>query len=179
MSTAIQERTVTLRFTGSRGGEGPLSWGQRAIWRLIHRLGEGDPYYNIPWTLPIVCKVDLDTVLTALRTLVERHETLRTTFGPGPDGLVQRVARTGELTVGVVDAGAGKPLAKAKNIAAGLAGEVFDYANELPIRCTVVISGGRPRAVAFGLSHLAVDGWGLELLAAEWRCRLKAAEAHV
>ncbi|GAA5051248.1 hypothetical protein HNP84_006496 [Thermocatellispora tengchongensis] len=169
VTTATWRRAVTLRFTGSRGGQGPATWGQRAIWRLIHRLGEADPFYNIPWTLPIAGRAGLGTVLDALRTLVERHEALRTTCEQTPAGLVQRVARTGELTVGVFDASGARPLTEAKRIAADLAAKTFDYGVDLPVRCAVVLEGDRPRAIAFGLSHLAVDGWALDLIAGECR----------
>ncbi|WP_449066438.1 condensation domain-containing protein [Planomonospora algeriensis] len=168
----VRERAVPLEFTGARGGRAPVTWGQRAFWRLIRWLDEDDPYYNLPWSLPVYGRRDLDTVLSALRTLVERHESLRTTWEETPDGPVQRVMREGTLTVGVLDAGEAKPLAAAREAAAELAARVFDHAAEPPIRCAVVTSGGRPRAVAFALSHLAVDAWALEILATEWRALL-------
>ncbi|GIH93332.1 condensation domain-containing protein [Planobispora siamensis] len=174
------ERAVTLEFAGARGGEAPLSWGQRAFWRLITWLDEGDPYYNMPWTLPVHGRRDLDTVLNALRGLVERHESLRTTYHETPAGPVQRVAREGRLTVGVLEAGDERPLAVAGRLAAELAATGFDYAGgqagEPLIRCTVVTGAGRPRAVAFALTHLAVDAWALEILATDWRALLAGEE---
>ncbi|WP_406313217.1 condensation domain-containing protein [Streptosporangium sp. NBC_01639] len=163
------QRTAAVEFTGTRGGAAPLTWGQQAIWRLTRWLDDGDPYFNMPWTLPVYGRRDLDTVLLALRRLVERHETLRTTCEETPVGPVQRVAREGRLTVEVFDAGEAKPLAAARELSADLAAKGFDYATEPPLRCAVVTGGGRPRAVAFALSHLAVDGWALDILAADWK----------
>ncbi|MEV0421375.1 condensation domain-containing protein [Streptosporangium canum] len=170
MTTGLtRQRAAMVEFTGARGGEAPLTWGQQAIWRLTRWLDDGDPYFNMPWTLPVYGRRDLDAVLLALRGLVERHETLRTTCEETPAGPVQRVAREGRLTVEVFDAGEAKPLAAAKELSADLASKGFDYATEPPIRCAVVTGGGRPRAVAFALSHLAVDGWALEVLATDWK----------
>ncbi|MGJ6970133.1 condensation domain-containing protein, partial [Streptosporangium sp. G11] len=157
----------------------PLTWGQASIWRLTTWRAAGDPYFNMPWVLPVYGRRSLEVVVGAVRRLVERHETLRTNFRPDPGGLggmVQCVARSGRLVVGVVEGGQVRPMALAREVAAGLAGRVFDYAGELPVRCAVVMVGGRPRAVAFGLSHLAADGGALDLLAVDWRDVLAGVE---
>ncbi|WP_067132254.1 condensation domain-containing protein [Microtetraspora malaysiensis] len=157
----------TVEFTGARGGAAPLTWGQRMIWGSTRWLDDGDPYFNLSWTLPVAGAVDLPAVLRAVRRLIERHETLRTAYVETAEGVVQRVARAGRLTVGVYETGS-RPMSAAKTLAADLAATAFDYAGELPVRCAVVVTGGRPRAVALALSHLAVDGWSLNLIATEW-----------
>ncbi|WP_436764523.1 hypothetical protein, partial [Streptosporangium sp. V21-05] len=146
-----------------------MTWGQASIWRLTTWRGDGDPYFNMPWSLPVYGRRDLDVVLGAVRGLLERHETLRTNFRPGAEGMEQHVARSGRLVVGVVEGGDVRPMTLARRVAVELAAEVFDYAGEMPVRCAVVVVGGRPRAVAFGVSHLAADGGALDLLAADWR----------
>ncbi|WP_182886081.1 condensation domain-containing protein [Microbispora sp. H10885] len=190
--TALPPRTV--EFRGARGGQAALTWGQQGIWRSTQWLDDGDPYFNLPWALPVTGAADLDAVLRAVGRLVERHETLRTAYvregarpgtgtqgsaGAGTEagagaGTVQRVRREGRLTVGVYEAAA-KPMTAAKALAAELASTGFDYAAELPVRCAVVCLRGRPRALALALSHLALDGWSLNMVAAEWP-RLVAGE---
>ncbi|MEV4379159.1 condensation domain-containing protein [Streptosporangium sp. NPDC049644] len=167
---------VTVEFSGARGGESPLTWGQLAIWRITRWLEDGDPYFNMPWVLPVYGRHTLEAVIGALRGLVERYETLRTTCEEIADGPVQRVVSRGRFDVEVVDAGEDRPLAAAKKVSAELAARGFDYAVELPFRCAVVTVGGRPRAVAFALSHLAVDGWALDVLAGDWRALLAGDE---
>ncbi|MEV4298510.1 condensation domain-containing protein [Microbispora rosea] len=174
--TALPPRTV--EFRGARGGEAALTWGQQGIWRSTRWLDDGDPYFNLAWTLPVTGAAGLDAVLRAVGRLVERHETLRTVFARAGEGdgedTVQRVSREGRLTVGVYEAAA-KPMSAAKELAAELAATGFDYAAELPIRCAVVCQRGRPRVLALALSHLALDGWSLNMVAAEWP-RLVAGE---
>ncbi|MEN3538896.1 condensation domain-containing protein [Microbispora sp. ZYX-F-249] len=170
--TALPPRTV--EFRGARGGQAALTWGQQGIWRSTQWLDDGDPYFNLPWTLPVTGAADVDAVLRAVGRLVERHETLRTAFVRDGESTSQRVSREGRLTVGVYEAAA-KPMSAAKALAAELAATGFDYAAELPIRCAVVCQRGRPRALALALSHLALDGWSLNTVAAEWP-RLVAGE---
>lgn len=177
--TTLPPRTV--EFRGARGGQAALTWGQQGIWRSTRWLDDGDPYFNLAWTLPVTGAAGLDAVLRAVGRLVERHETLRTAFaragegdGEGEEDTVQRVSREGRLTVGVYEAAA-KPMSAAKELAAALAATGFDYAAELPIRCAVVCQRGRPRVLALALSHLALDGWSLNMVAAEWP-RLVAGE---
>ncbi|SNT08689.1 Condensation domain-containing protein [Streptosporangium subroseum] len=173
------QRAEPVEFTGTRGGESSLTWGQQAFWRLTRWLDDGDPYFNLPWTLPVYGRRDLGAVLLALRRLVERHETLRTTYEEIPGGPVQRVAREGRFTVEVFEAGEARPLVVARELSAELAAKGFDYATELPFRCAVVTRDGRPRAVAFALTHLAVDGWSLNILATDWRSLLAGDELPV
>jgi len=160
--------SVTVEFTGARSGQGPLTWGQRAIWRITEWLPPGDPYFNMPWTLPVHGKPDLPAVLSALGRMLGRHESLRTNWSDGPDGIVQRVVGHGGLPVELIDAGGARPRALAGDIAADLAAKGFDYAAEPPLRCAIIMDGGRPRALAFAFSHLAVDAGALDVLAGEW-----------
>ncbi|MEU4540149.1 condensation domain-containing protein [Streptosporangium sp. NPDC023825] len=176
VAVADLPRRAVVEFAGTRGGVAPLSWGQASIWRLTTWRGADDPYFNISWVLPVYGRRDLGGVLGAVRRLLERHETLRTNFRPGADGVVQHVARSGRLVVEVVEGGDARPMTLARQVAEGLAARVFDYAAEWPVRCAVVVVEGRPRAVAFGVSHLAVDGGALDLLAADWRALLAGVE---
>jgi len=165
--------TVSGPFAGTRDGEGPLTWGQRLMWRAVHLMGPSQSFLNCPWVLPVHGRRDLPAVLDALRRMLERHESLRTTFHDTPGGPVQRVARTGELTVELAEAGPDGALATAERIAADLGATVFTHDKDLPLRCVAVLAGGRPRALAFVFSHLAVDYQALSLLSAEWRSLLR------
>ena len=164
-------RTVT--FGGQRDGEGPLTWGQRLMWRAVHLMGDSQSFLNCPWVLPVYGRRDLAAVLEALRVLLERHESLRTTFADTPDGPVQRVAGRGELTVELVEAGQERALVAAERLAGEMSRTVFAHEHDLPLRCAIVTADGRPKALAFAFSHLAVDFQALGLLSARWRGLLR------
>jgi hypothetical protein len=168
--------TATVVFSGARDGVATLTWGQRLMWRAVRLMGASQPFLNCPWVLPVYGKRDLAAVLDALRVLLERHESLRTTFAEAPGGPVQRVARSGELTVELVAAGQERALQVAQRLAGELGRTVFAHGEDLPLRCTIVIKNGRPMALAFAFSHLAVDFQALSLLSAEWRGVLRGEE---
>ncbi|ETK35219.1 condensation domain-containing protein [Microbispora sp. ATCC PTA-5024] len=171
--TAGGGASATVAFTGARAGEAPLTWGQRLMWRAVHLMGDSQSFLNCPWVLPVHGRPDLGAVLDALRLLLERHESLRTTFHDTPGGPVQRVARDGTLVVDLVDAGRERALQVAERLAGEMSGTVFAHGTDLPLRCAVVTRNGRPKALAFTFSHLAVDFQALSLLSAEWRGLLR------
>ena len=165
--------SATVAFRGARDGEAPLTWGQRLMWRAVHLMGPSQSFLNCPWVLPVYGRPDLAAVLDALRALIERHETLRTTFADTPDGPVQRVARDGELTVTLAEAGQERPLEVAERLAGELGQAVFAHGQEWPLHCTIVTRQGRPAALALAFSHLAVDYQALSLLSVDWRRLLR------
>jgi hypothetical protein len=165
--------TATVTFAGKRGGQAPLTWGQRLMWRASHLMGQSQSYLNCTWVLPVHGKKPTPAVLDALGTLISRHEALRTTFADTPAGPVQQVARAGQLTVTLADAGQQRPLAVAESLAAELGEAVFAHGQEWPLHATIVTRQGRPSAVALAFTHLAVDYQALRLLAAEWRPLLR------
>jgi hypothetical protein len=169
----ITTASATVAFSGARDGEAALTWGQRHIWRALRLHGPGQYFLNCPWVLPVYSRRDLGDVLNALGALIERHESLRTTFHDTQAGPVQRVARSGELTVRLEQAGHERPLELAERLAAQMCKEIFAPGEEWPLHCQVVIKAGRPAALAFAFSHLAVDHEALWLLSEDWRRLLR------
>ena len=171
----ITATSAAVAFSGARGGEAPLTWGQRHTWRALRLHGPGQYFLNCPWVLPVYSRRDLGSVLNALRALIERQESLRTTFADTPAGPVQRVARSGELTVPLErlerlrQTDHERPLEAADRLAAQMSEEIFAPGDEWPLRCRVLIKDGRPAALACAFSHLAVDHMALTLLSADWR----------
>ncbi|MBE3008177.1 hypothetical protein IL992_03095 [Microbispora sp. NEAU-D428] len=167
---------VTVAFSGTRDGEAPLTWGQRLIWRAVHLMGDSQTFLSCPWVLPVYGRRDLGSVLDALRVLLERHESLRTTFALTPEGPVQRVGRGGELAVDLVEAGQERALRVAERLAGELGRTAFAHDRDLPLRCAVVVKNGRPMALALAFSHLAVDFQALNTLSEEWKALLRGEE---
>ncbi|MFD8707539.1 hypothetical protein ACFV1W_33985 [Kitasatospora sp. NPDC059648] len=100
-------RQVTVRFAATTGGSGPLTRGQVDMIRRIRR--EAPEQINKESVWPVPPGATLAAGLDALRLLVERHESLRTSFPPGfdPDGFPdsQVVHGSGRFAVTVVEAG--------------------------------------------------------------------------
>ncbi|MEH1125274.1 condensation domain-containing protein [Micromonospora sp. CPCC 206061] len=143
---------MLISFRGARGGDAPLTWGQRSTRRWIDWLGPYEASLNVPYVLPVPAGSDNAAVREGLRRLVERHEALRTTY---PDG-AQRVLRAGSLDVVTRT---GDPEA----VLAELAAEPFRHDDGVPVRCAIVDD----TAVALVTSHLSTDWSAMMILAAE------------
>jgi len=84
---------------------------------------------------------------------------LRTTFPGGPGSRVQRVARHGQLALGIFDVDGGEP---ADVVTVALIGRLraaeFDVSKDLPVRAAVATRGGSPVATSAALAGAARRG---------------------
>ncbi|MGW5851960.1 condensation domain-containing protein [Streptomyces sp. NPDC055254] len=158
--TTAQERTI--RLESARAGTGPATWGQRAIWGVVTRLGDDAPRYNLPVDLPVDPPRPAARVLADLTELLLLHDSLHTRFLPvGEDGLEQVVDGSGELAVEIRTC----PAAQAPEVSAGLlaelAGRSFDHTREWPLRVGLVASDGLVHRLVLAGAHTGMDYWGL------------------
>jgi len=173
---------VTMEFdSGGEPGSAVLSWGQQHIWDVMCWLDDDDPYFNIPWVLPVRPAATLEQAVAALRTLIERHESLRTTFrGRGLDAR-QHILPRGSVLIqlrpaGDVDEDADPLDAQALSVAIELTTKAFDLANEPPLRCAALMVDGRPTHLCFAMSHATIDAWSLKVLEQQWEALLRGEE---
>jgi hypothetical protein len=78
MSTPNQATVTTQELEPARSG--PLIRGQLAIWDVLHWLPADDTSLTLTGSVPVPQGVGMAEVETALRVLVERHESLRTSY---------------------------------------------------------------------------------------------------
>ncbi|MGX7674284.1 condensation domain-containing protein [Plantactinospora sp. DSM 117369] len=166
--TTLRDR-LSLEFAGLDEGSGELTWGQRFVWNILESLAPTNHYLNIRFRVHLPGDVTREHVLTALRTLVRRHEVLRTRFTVGPDGEPrQHRDPAGNLSVEVCETVPGGVHRLAEEAEERLWREPFRHGYEWPLRVCLVAAGGRPRQVVFVFSHLAVDSWGCFVLRREF-----------
>src|SRR6185436_9412156 len=63
----------------ARTGDLPLSFAQSRMW-FLHQLETGSPAYNIPFAVRLTGALNPEALTAAVQEIVQRHETLRTTF---------------------------------------------------------------------------------------------------
>lgn len=163
---------VPVRFAGGRARTGPITVGQANMRRCV--LRDDPAHLNACLILPLPAGTGPDAVAAAIRTLVLRHESLRTTY-PVDLELRQVVAEAGEFTMRLYEAD-GDPVAAAQEIGRRTRAVRFDPPAELPLRISVITRGGRPELLVLVLCHIAVDAVGLDLLTAEWHALLAGRE---
>ncbi|MER5864069.1 condensation domain-containing protein [Kitasatospora sp. NPDC002040] len=157
--TTVNERTI--RLDSARTGKGPATWGQRAIWGVVTRLGDDAPRYNVPAELPVSPPLPPSRVLAELTELLLLHDSLHTRFLPdGPDGLLQVVDGSGELPVEVRTCSAAEAAEVGAALLRELAGRSFDHEREWPLRVGLVECEGEVHRLVLVGSHAAMDYWG-------------------
>lgn len=162
-------RTLPVDFSGARSGAGPLTWGQAEVRELWRQTRSQHSYLNFQQVLRVPAGRDTADVQEALRVLVERHESLRTTFRPGPAGsapeaVEQVVHASGQLLLTVFDTDA----AHLRAVMGAVTEEGVDrsfHDDDWPFRPVVVTVAGRPVAVVLTVAHLVLDWYGLTLVA--------------
>ncbi|MGW5285222.1 amino acid adenylation domain-containing protein [Streptomyces collinus] len=150
------------------GTAAPLSFAQQRLW-FLDQLQPGRPDYNIPVAVRLEGTLDTDALLDALRTVVARHEVLRSRLAEGPDGPVQSV-EPAEVFVPVVTDLSGVVREEARSRALGLAhGDAaapFDLSRAPLLRARLVRVDAREHLLVLVLHHTVGDGWSMPVL---WR----------
>jgi amino acid adenylation domain-containing protein len=81
----------------------PPSYGQRALW-FLQRLDPDSAAYNLNFCARIHSPLDADVLRRALKTILDRHASLRTTFVERAEGPTQLVHPAAEPDLDVIDA---------------------------------------------------------------------------
>src|ERR1700722_11308002 len=116
MNNEVQRASIEFRADATYVG--PLTWGQRSIWRAITWLGEGAHYFNVRRIVQLPQAVPVDRALDALGRLVDRHEALRSRWYAIDGEPVQEVVAGGTIEVSILAAGDGEVQAAAKELGA-------------------------------------------------------------
>ncbi|HKG20831.1 MAG TPA: amino acid adenylation domain-containing protein, partial [Blastocatellia bacterium] len=80
----------------------PLSYAQQRMW-FLDRLAPGNATYIIPTAMRIKGRLDVEAFTASLRTVVARHESLRTSFAVSDDQPVQIINDVPDPILPVVD----------------------------------------------------------------------------
>ncbi|WP_211371819.1 condensation domain-containing protein, partial [Marilutibacter maris] len=139
--------------------------GQHRLW-LLDKLGAGASY-NMPAVLQVRGELDPIAAERALRSILERHEPLRTSFAEGEDGPVLRLQDgIGSLFRRIDMSGDGEDALSAAIKAEGL--RAFDLERGPLLRAVHLVTGPGHGVLLLTLHHIAADGWSLKLLAEEF-----------
>jgi hypothetical protein len=169
-------RPVPVEFSGERAGEGPLTLGQLDMYNWLGAVPD-DFYAILRAELPVPAAASVQDVAEATRVLIARHESLRTTYGPG-EPPCQRVAAAGVQLLEVCSLGEG-PWGPQDRPAVGEA--LVLWLRESPdpgpgpVRIAVAVApgaGDRVIACAAAFSHLAVDHGAIAILKGEFAALL-------
>jgi amino acid adenylation domain-containing protein len=175
-------RRVDMALRGERGlempplvpiprdREFPLSFAQERLW-FMDQLEPGSPAYNILQALRIAGPLQEGSLEAALNEMVRRHETLRTCFPPGGDGLARQLIRpAAPLALPVCDLGALPADARegeAQRILRDEQRRGFDLATGPLLRVVLLRLAATERIVVLNVHHIISDEWSMGVLVRE------------
>jgi amino acid adenylation domain-containing protein len=155
-------------FAERRAGRAdwPLSAAQRRLW-ILDRLRPGLPVYNMPEALRLDGPLDVGALRSALNALVERQESLRTTFAEIDGEPRQVIGPASAFALREADvSGAPAPGAAARALAEAEATAPFDLASMPLFRATLVRMGPQAHLLLLTTHHIVSDAWSVGLM---WR----------
>ncbi|MGW7056257.1 amino acid adenylation domain-containing protein [Streptomyces sp. NPDC054887] len=151
-------------------GPAPLSSAQRRMW-LLHQLEPQGTAYNICVAVRLSGELSASGLRQALRTVVERHEVLRTVYRPGADGEpVQILLKDAEPVIGESDLSAVAPAdreAAVDEAAARLAARPFDLSADTPVRLELLRLARDEHVLVLVAHHIAWDDGSWQVLLQE------------
>lgn len=177
---ALLEKRLLSKSTQDRGRQSipaisrdkdaySLSYTQFRMWWL-DQVEPGNPAYIIPVAVRMNGKVDLRVLEQSLQTMVQRHESFRTTFHQEGDTPVQKLHATLKLPLHVLDLssmGESEKREKAIEISRKELRRPFQL-DELPlIRSSIIRLDQEEHLWIVAIHHIVFDGWSVGLFLEE------------
>lgn len=156
----------------------PLSFAQQRLW-FIDQLTPNTAAYNVPHVLRIKGHLDSDAVAWIFNQIVQRHETLRTTFVAVEGTPYQKVAPELNLPLPVIDLQtfpAEAREAEAWRLAHREARRPFDLAQGPLIRTTLLQLDEADYMLLLTMHHIISDGWSVGVFVQEVAAFAQVAE---
>lgn len=138
-----------------------LSFAQESLW-FIERLDPGNRAYHVPLAFDLGAGAGPEAFRRSFRSVVERHEILRTVIRQDAEGNVFTEVLPEPPVVREERVGAAEvPDRLREGILAP-----FDLSGEAPVRALLLSTAERTLALVV-FHHIAVDGWSTEIFARE------------
>jgi amino acid adenylation domain-containing protein len=189
---------IATRLRGGRGIEGPpidrskrtgqteplpLSHAQRRLW-FLNQMHPDSDLYNMSGVLRFRGRLDLQALEMSLNQIINRHESLRTTF-PVIDGSpVQLIADQFEICFSTLDLqSASDPERAAEDAARADARQPFDLQQGPLFRCRLLRLSADHHQLMITMHHIISDAWSVDLFIRElttlYQSRLRDASAQL
>lgn len=152
-----------------RPGRLPLSYAQQRLW-LLHQFAGQQAAYNIPVTLRLTGGIRLDWLEQSLQTLVDRHESLRTTFGVENGQPYQNIHPTAAVPLELRDLQHLPEPLREEQARKWVEEEVqrpFDLTNGPLWRVLLLHLAPGETICALTMHHIVTDGWSMGILVRE------------
>jgi amino acid adenylation domain-containing protein len=144
----------------------PASFAQQRLW-FLDQLEPGAPAYNLVRAFRITGSLDVGALAMAVRTVVGRHESLRTVFEMVDEETRQVVLTDLDIQVPVVDVTHLPPSDRrgaALRIASEEGKKPFDLTHGPLFRTLLVRMERDQHLLVLAMHHIITDGWSISIL---------------
>ena len=143
----------------------PASFAQQRLW-FINQFEPGSPVYNVSQAYRVKGRLDVAALESSLNEIVQRHESLRTTFALENGEPVQVIAPRLELALPVLNLeawAADEGAAEVLELARGEAQRPFDLERGPLLRASLLRLGEEEHVFLLIMHHIVVDEWSMEV----------------
>ncbi len=143
----------------------PLSFAQQRLW-LLDQLEPNSALYNVPLALELSGPLDASALQSALDTLVERHEILRTRFTCENEAPVQTVEENGHLKMSLHDLSgleSSQREPEARRILKVEVNRPFDLGSSQLTRAALIRLEPERHWFLLNFHHITSDEWSLKI----------------
>ncbi|HEY6660306.1 MAG TPA: condensation domain-containing protein, partial [Pyrinomonadaceae bacterium] len=147
----------------------PCSFVQRRLW-FLEQMDPGTPAYNISGAIRIEGALNAQALQQALDNLVQRHESLRTSFAEVDGEPMQVVSPDAAAVIQSTDLSNLGPAAREEEAKRLLAEESelgFDLRQAPLLRARLIRLSLSEHLLMLSLHHVVADGWSLRILLSE------------
>lgn len=147
-------------------GQAPLSFAQQRIW-FLDQLEPGSASYNVPRAIRLTGRLKVKVLRQTLEEIVQRHESLRTTFMAVDGAPVQVIGNTTQVEMPVIDISElseREREAEAKELIRQEARQPFDLAAGPIFRTKLVKLSQDEHILLMTMHHIISDGWSKGVL---------------
>ncbi len=144
----------------------PPSAAQRRFW-VLEELAPGNPALHMRACLQLVGALSETALEKSLQILVNRHETLRTTFEMRDNELVQVIAPSRQIPLTVTSLEDGPAAKQESRLAESIRAEVsapFDLSRGPLIRARLFRMAPQKHVLVITTHHIIVDGWSQNVI---------------
>ncbi len=152
-----------------RGGPLPLSFAQQRLW-FLSKLESDGWSYNLSFALKLSGMLDVDALTQSFKQVINRHETLRTTFHEIDGEPVQAIGSVDELVLPIDNLCGLSEDQRDEAVREAASVEVrrpFRLDQDRPIRARLLRLSEQEHVLLVTLHHIAADAWSMTLLANE------------
>ena len=162
--------SVAAEVAGRESGiaVAPMTDVQRDVWVNCQLSAGGSAAYNLSSTLSLQGDLDIDALREAVRLLVARHQSLRTTFDA--TGSYQFVSASAGVELPLVDLSGGSEAERGERVDSILDSEVtrpYDLVNGPLFRPRLLRLGDAEYLLILSGHHLICDGWSFGVMKRE------------